>query len=441
MDTVNEKRVMRRIYWRLVPILFAMMFFNYLDRINVGYASLQMNDDLSLSAAAFGFGAGIFFLGYMLFEIPSNLILYRVGARIWLARILVTWGALSAGMALIPGPVSFYLLRFGLGVAEAGFMPGVVLYVTYWFPSRYRARAIGGFIVAGACAGVLGPVVSTALMAGLDGVLGQPGWRWMFVAEGLPTILLGLFTLWYLTDRPQNARWLSAAERDWLISELKQDDATDAAGLQALKEAIRNPAALVLGCLFGCALVGVYGLLLWLPQIVRSMGDLSNTQIGALSALPPLLGIAGTLLFSYTSDRTGDRKIHLVAIYAVAAVTMLASAMVSDPVWSYGLICVSAVALSAGNPIVWSLNASLATGITGAASIAFVNTIAQSGGLVGPWLIGLVKDATGNFSSALVMVAGFVLVASLLAASLDVGSTATSFRSRGPRQVAAGTAG
>jgi ACS family tartrate transporter-like MFS transporter len=439
MGEVIEKQVMRRIYWRLVPVLFAMMFFNYIDRINVAYASLQMNDDLYLSATTFGFGAGVFFLGYMLFEIPSNLILYRVGARVWLARIIITWGALSAGMALISGPISFYILRFGLGVAEAGFLPGVVLYVTYWFPPRYRARAIGGFIVAGAFAGVLGPPVSTALMAGFDGLLGQAGWRWMFVAEGVPTILLGLFTLWYLTDQPKNAKWLSDAERAWLARELSVDDETDAPGLRAVMQAVRNPTALVLGCLFGCALVGVYGLLLWLPQIVRSMGNLSNIQVGGLSALPPLLGIAGTLLVSYTSDRSGDRKVHLVVIYAVAGVTMLASAMVVEPIWSYGLICVSAIALSAGNPLVWSLNASLATGITGAASIALVNTIAQSGGLVGPWLIGLMKDATGDFSGALIMVAGFVFVASLLAASLNVGATGRPVRSRGA--VAVGTAG
>ena len=218
-----ETSTINRIYWRIIPLFFAMMFFNYLDRINIGFAGLRMNADLGFGPAVFGFGASIFFLGYMVLEVPSNLMLHWVGARVWLARILMTWGAVATCMAFVSSAWSFYLLRFGLGVAEAGFMPGLVLYLTYWFPARYRARAIAGYIIAGAFSAVLGGPISTTLMTYLNGLGGLHGWQWMFIAEGVPTILLGAFTLYYLTDRPADATWLTPAQRQWLQSELQAE--------------------------------------------------------------------------------------------------------------------------------------------------------------------------------------------------------------------------
>lgn len=415
-----EATTIRRIYWRIIPLLFAMMFFNYLDRINIGFAGLRMNDDLGFGPAIFGFGASIFFLGYMVLEVPSNLMLHWVGARVWLARILMTWGAVASCMAFVSSAWNFYALRFGLGVAEAGFMPGLVLYLTYWFPARYRARAIAGYIVAGAFSTVLGGPISTTVMTYSNGLAGLHGWQWMFIAEGLPTILLGVFTLYYLTDRPADAAWLTPTQRKWLLSELEAENAKiEYDGRRGLINSIRDVQWL-LATLFGCALVGIYGMLIWLPQIIKSLGALSDIQVGFLSAVPPLLGVVGTILISQSSDRTGDRKMHLAAIYTLGAIGMLASAFVPNPIWAYVFLCIAGLGINSGNSLFWSLNASFMTGIAAAASIAAVNTIAQFGGLIGPWLIGLVKDSTGSFSLALATISGFLLIAATIATTMRV---------------------
>ncbi|KJC40412.1 membrane protein [Bradyrhizobium sp. LTSP885] len=416
-----ERETIRRVYWRLIPILFAMMFFNYLDRINLGYAGLTMNKDLGLSSAIFGFAASVFFLGYMVLEVPSNLMLHLLGARIWLARILITWGLVATLTAFIWSPLSLYVMRFGLGVAEAGFMPGVVLYLTYWFPPRYRARAVAGYIIAGSFSAVAGGPISTSVMTWFDGAGGLHGWQWMFIVEGVPTILLGLFTLYYLTDRPAKATWLTPEQAAWLEGELATERASiEQQGQHRVIDCILDIRVWLLAALFGCALVGIYGLLLWLPQIIKGMGNLSNIEVGFLSAIPPLLGVVGTILISRSSDRTGDRKFHLAGVYLLAAIAMLASAYVQSPVLAFAFLCVAGFGINSGNPLFWSINASLMTGAAGAASIATVNTLAQFGGLIGPWCIGLIKDSTGSFSWALVGIAGFLLVASAIAATMRV---------------------
>ncbi len=421
MDDRAERNTIRRIYRRLVPVFFAMMFLNYLDRINIGFAGLRMNQDLGFGPAAFGFGASIFFLGYMVLEVPSNLMLHWLGARVWLARILISWGAVATCTAFTSGVWSFDALRFALGVAEAGFMPGVVLYFSYWFPARYRARAIAGYIIAGALSAVLGGPISTALMTYCDGLAGLHGWQWMFIAEGVPTILLGFFALFYLTDRPNDATWLTSAERRWLQSELQaENDAIERHGRFHLIDALRDIRVWLLASLFGCALVGIYGMLMWLPQIIKSLGTRSDIEIGFLSAVPPLLGVIGTLVVSRSSDRSGDRKMHLAAVYTLGAVGMLASALVSDPLFAYLCLCLAGLGINSGNALFWSLNASFMTGVAAAASIATVNTIAQFGGLIGPWLIGRVKSETGSFSLALMIVAGFLFLAALIAAAMPV---------------------
>jgi MFS family permease len=416
-----ETTIIDRIYWRIIPLFFAMMFFNYLDRINIGFAGLRMNDDLGFGPAIFGFGASIFFLGYMVLEVPSNLMLHWVGARVWLARILMTWGAVATCMAFVSGAWSFYVLRFGLGVAEAGFMPGLVLYLTYWFPARYRARAIAGYIIAGAFSAMLGGPISTTIMTYSNGFAGLHGWQWMFIAEGVPTVLLGVFTLYYLTDCPADATWLTPAQREWLQSELQAEIAEiERNGRLRLIDSIRDVRVWLLATLFGCALVGIYGMLMWLPQIIKSLGTLSDIQVGFLSAVPPLLGVVGTIVVSRSSDRSGDRKMHLAAIYTLGAIGMLASAFVPNPIWAYVCLCIAGLGINSGNSLFWSLNASFMTGVAAAASIAAVNTIAQFGGLIGPWLIGLVKDSTGSYSLALATISGFLLIAATIAATMRV---------------------
>ncbi|WP_118180527.1 MFS transporter [Paraburkholderia phosphatilytica] len=421
MTQVNEAATMRKVYGRLMPLLFAMMFFNYLDRINIGFAALDMNADLHFNPAVFGFAGSVFFIGYMVLEVPSNLLLDRVGARRWIARILLTWGAVATATAFVFDAKSFYLLRFLLGVMEAGFLPGVAVYLTKWFPERYRARAVSGYIIAGSFSAVLGGPISTTVMTYAKGVLGLQGWQWMFIVEGVPAMLLGLLTLRIMTERPADADWLDDSEKQWLESTL-------AAEREALGGTRHFPLLKVAGdirvwslaCLFGCALVGIYGLFMWLPQIVKSLGHLSNIEVGFLSAVPPLLGVLGTYLVGRSSDRTGDRKKHLAFVYGMSALAIAGSAYAPNPLVAYALLCVTGLFIYAGNPLFWSLAASFRTGAAGAATIALINTIAQFGGIVGPWSIGLVRRATGNFTLALLTIAGFLVVSVIIALVMRV---------------------
>ena len=421
MSHFDEAATMRKVYKRLVPLLFCMMFFNYLDRINIGFAALDMNSDMGFDPAVFGFAGSIFFVGYMLLEVPSNLMLHRVGARRWIARILLTWGAVAAATAFVFNASSFYVLRFLLGVMEAGFLPGIAVYLTYWFPERYRARAVGGYIIAGSFSAVLGGPLSTTLMTYANGLLGMHGWQWMFILEGVPAMLLGLITLRIMTERPADADWLSVEEKQWLESTLARErEALGGHRHFPLLKVASDIRVWSLACLFGCALVGIYGLFLWLPQIVKSLGHLNNIEVGFLSAAPPLLGVLGTYLVSRSSDRTGDRKYHLAFVYGMSALAIAGSAYASNPLLAYALLCVTGLFIYAGNPLFWSLAASFRTGAAGAATIALINTIAQFGGVVGPWSIGLVRHATGSFKLALLTIAAFLVAATLIAIVMRV---------------------
>ncbi|WP_186114602.1 MFS transporter [Burkholderia gladioli] len=416
MSPFDEAATMRKVYRRLMPLLFAMMFFNYLDRINIGFAALDMNKALGFSPAVFGLAGSMFFVGYMLLEVPSNLLLHRVGARRWIARILLTWGAVAAATAFVFDARSFYVLRALLGIMESGFLPGIAVYLTNWFPVRYRARAVGGYIIAGSFSAVLGGPLSTALMTYANGVLGLQGWQWMFILEGIPAMLLGLLTLRIMTERPADARWLADDEKRWLETTLAGERAAlGGAGHVPLLRVAGDARVWSLAGLFGCALVGIYGLFLWLPQIIKSFGQLSNIEVGFLSAAPPLLGVLGTFLISRSSDRSGERRKHLAFVYGMSALAIAGSAYAPNPVLSYALLCVTGFFIYAGNPLFWSLASSFRTGAAGAATIALINTIAQFGGLVGPWSIGLVRNATGNFKLALLSIAAFLAVATLIA--------------------------
>jgi ACS family tartrate transporter-like MFS transporter len=421
LNDETQKVTIRTIYWRLIPLFFLMMFFNYLDRINLGFAGLQMNKDLGFTPAVFGFGASIFFLGYMILQIPSNLMMYRFGASLWLGAVLIVWGSVATVTAFVWNEWSFYVLRFLLGLAEAGLLPGLALYLTFWFPSRYRARAVAGYIIAGSFAAILGGPISTALMTYSDHAFGLQGWQWMFVCEGMPAVLLGFFTLYYLADSPARATWLTSQQRAWIESELRTEQAEiERARKYTVLDSIRDPRVWTLAILFGCALVGIYGLLIWLPLIINSLGNLSYIQIGFLSAVPPLLGVIGTILVSISSDVTGDRKMHLALVYTIGAVGVLGSALVKSPVAAYLFLCLAGLGMNSGNSLFWSLNASFMTGIAAAVSIAAVNMIAQFGGLIGPWLIGFVKSTTDSFSIALTAVAGFLFIAAIMAATMRV---------------------
>lgn len=416
-----ERTTMRRVYWRLIPLLFLGMFFNYLDRINIGFAALRMNHDIGLSPSVFGFGASVFFLGYMLLGVPSNLMLDRIGARVWIPVILIFWGLVATLTAFVKGAPSFDAVRFLLGVAEAGALPGFALYVTYWFPSAYRARAIAGYIIAGQAAAIFGSPIAAALIGATDHVLGLHGWQWMFVIEGLPTVLLGIAFLVLLTERPAEARWLSAEQRAWLQRKLDGErEAAESVRRFRLVDAVLDGRVWALSILFGCALVGIYGLLIWMPQIINAMGHLSLIEVGLLAAIPPLLGVVGQLVVSYSSDRIGERKKHLAFVYLLACAALAASALAPNVTLAYVLLCVAGLGIFAGNPLFWSLSSEMMTGTAGAIAIAFINSIAQFGGLIGPWMIGWVKGSTGSFTDALLAIAAFLLVAGIIALLLRV---------------------
>lgn len=437
MTDAREAATMRKVFRRLIPLLFLMLMINYLDRINVGFAQLQMGDQLGISPAVFGFAGSIFFLGYMLLEIPSNLLLHRFGARRWIARILLTWGLVAGLTAFVWDGTSLSVMRFLLGVMEAGFLPGVAVYVTKWFPERYRGRAVSGYIIGSSVAAVVGGPVSTGIITGADAFLGLAGWQWMFLLEGAAAMVLGVVAFRALTERPADARWLQPDEQAWLQAELEAERAALPAdtGIHLLGS-LKDGRVWSLAILFGCALVGIYGLLLWLPQIIQGLGDLSIVQVGLLSAVPPLLGVVGVVIVGRSSDRTGDRKFHLAVVYGASAVAIVLSAFVPSPVLAYVLLCITGLFIYAGNPLFWSLAASFRTGAAGAASVALINTIAQFGGLVGPWAIGLVRETTGSFDVALMTIGAFLVVAAVIALLMRVQRVSTESAVRVPAAAA-----
>ncbi len=418
-DAGLEAATLARVSRRLLPFLFVLLVVNYLDRVNIGFAALRMNRDLGFGPAVFGFGAGVFFVGYALFEVPSNLALHRFGARLWLGRIMVSWGVVSGAMALVQDEAGFYALRFVLGVAEAGFLPGVVYYLTGWFPAKRRARAIAGVVVAIAISPAIGSPLSGAVMQGADGAWGLHGWQWMFLVEALPAVLLGVATLAWLPDRPRDAAWLAPEGRAWLEATLDAERAalarTAGIGVGGL---LRMARVWRLVAMFSCLLTAFYSVLLWLPQIVAQLGHQSDLRVGLLAAIPYGCAAVAMLAVARSSDRSGERRLHVAGSLLVAGLALLASVAVPGPVGAFLLLCVVAAGLWGALPLVWTMAASFLTGAAAASGIALVNTLAQVGGFAGPWMVGLIRQRTGSFADALLVLAGFALAASAIAASL-----------------------
>ena len=407
---------LRKVSQRLIPFLFVLYVVAWLDRSNVGYAAVQMNSDLGFSASAFGLGSGIFFAGYCLFEVPSNIILERVGARVWLARIMVSWGLISAAMMFVRTPATFCILRFLLGVAEAGFFPGVVYYLSLWYPARQRARAIAGFMAAIPVTGLIGGPLSGALL-GLDGCYGLRGWQWLFLLEGLPAIILGLVVAFYLTDRPEDAVWLRAAERTWLISELARDREVRS-GRDSILEALTDGTVWLLGFIFLLAAAGFYGYSFWSPLIVQSLFRISNLSVGLILGGMSAITILCMLLNSAHSDRTNERRIHIAIPLFVMGIGFLACAVFHQPV-----LVIIALALvpighcSAYGPF-WTMPTQFLIGPAAASGVALVATIASVGGFLGPALIGFLKGRTETHTVAFLLLGVAALVAGLLCLGL-----------------------
>ncbi|MCM0757626.1 MULTISPECIES: MFS transporter [Sporomusa] len=417
-DKVYEKSVINKVTWRLIPFLVLSYLLCYIDRVNLGFAALTMNKELGFSATVFGWGAGLLFVGYFLFEVPSNLALQRFGARIWIARIMITWGIISAAMALIQGTVSFYVMRFLLGAAEAGFFPGIILYLTYWFPAEYRGVIISRFMFAQPIALMLGSAISGWLL-NLDGVWGISGWKWMFVLEGLPSVLLGIVTLFYLTDKPEKAEWLKPDERKWLQARLDAERSkVEAVRKYGFWETLLNPRVLLLGFTYVCIVIGIYGVNMWLPQIVKTFSSqLSNTQIGLISAIPFVSAAIGMLFIGISSDHFQERKWHLTITTVLAGLTLLASAYTgsSSPAWTIFFLSVSSICLYGCMPIFWTYPPAFLTGTAAAAGIALINSIGNLGGFAGPFAVGWIKDTTGDFLYGLIFLGFSAIIGALVA--------------------------
>jgi MFS transporter, ACS family, tartrate transporter len=397
---------------RLIPFLFLLYIVAYLDRINVGFAALQMNQALGFSPTVYGFGAGIFFLSYVLFEIPSNVILSRVGARIWIARIMISWGIVSSAMMFVQGVTGFYTLRFLLGMAEAGFFPGIIYYLTRWFPIRERARTIAAFMTATLIAGVIGGPLSGALLS-FHGLGGLAGWQWLFLLEGLPAVVLGFVVLKFLTERPEDATWLSGAERDALVACLGED--SRAQREETTARALGNRRTWLLAVVYFTIPVTLYGIGFWLPQMLKTASGGSDLIVGLLSAVPYAAGALAMVLAGRHSDRTGERRWHIVVAALVGAAGLAASTLSTGVVWSLVTLSIAIAGLASMFGPFWALTTSTMGGVGAAASIALVNSVGNTGGFVGPYLLGALNDATGSFALGLCAIAAMLAAGGSLA--------------------------
>ncbi|MBC7800261.1 MAG: MFS transporter [Gemmatimonadaceae bacterium] len=413
-----ETRTIARVTWRLVPFLIVCYFIAYLDRVNVGFAALTMNKDLGISATAYGLGAGIFFISYFLFEVPSNLFLERFGARKWIARIMLSWGLLSGATAFVTGANSFFVVRFLLSIAEAGFFPGIIFYLTLWFPAAYRARIVGYFMVAIPLSSVLGGPVSGWLL-GFDGVWGLKGWQWLFIIEAAPAVLLSGVVFYYLTDRPSEAKWLGPEEREWLTTRLDLERRQrESARHYSIREALLNPKVLALSLVYFGVVACLYGIGFFLPQIVKGFG-LTNLQTGFVTAIPYAVGTVAIVYWGRRSDRLKERKYHTAAAIGLAAAGVAVSTFLPDPTLKMLALSVAAFGVFGALPVFWTMPTAFLSGAAAAGGIAIINSIGNLSGFVGPYLVGYIKDRTGGFDGGLLCLAAFGLMATLIVLLLN----------------------
>ena len=413
-----ETRTLGRVTKRLVPFLILCYFIAYLDRVNVGFAALQMNKDLGFSSSAFGFGAGIFFIAYFFFEVPSNLLLEKFGARRWIARIMFTWGILAGAMAFIPqisrmtglsAAHVFYTLRVLLGIAEAGFFPGIIFFLTLWFPATYRARVVGSFMVAIPLSTVIGAPISGALL-NLDKLASLAGWQWVYLIEALPALFLSFGVLFYLTDKPADATWLAPEERDWLVARQAQERAQrEAVRSFSVREALFNPRVLAVALIYFGANATNYGLSFFLPQIVKGFG-LGNVQTGLVTSLPYVVGAFSMILWGRRSDRMLERKWHVAIPLLVAAGGIAASTALDDPVLKMIALSIAGFGIFGCLPVIWTLPAAFLSGAAAAGGIAAVNSLGNLAGFFGPYAMGWIKDSTGSFAAGLLCLSGAGLI-------------------------------
>jgi ACS family tartrate transporter-like MFS transporter len=407
-----EKRTLSKISWRIVPFIMLLYFVSYIDRVNIGFAALTMKSDLGFTSSILGFGAGIFFWGYFLFEVPSNIILHKVGARIWITRVMITWGIISAAMAFVSGPTSFYVMRFLLGAAEAGFFPGIILYISYWFPVRHRAGVTAFFMAAAPISTALGSPISAAILE-MNGVMGLAGWKWMFILEAIPALILGVVVFFYMTDRPEQATWLKDDEKAWLVNTMNAEAASKAnSSHHSIFAGLANPQVLALALIYFGTSAGLYTLGIWVPQIIKQLG-VSTMTVGLLNAIPPIVSVLAMVLWSRHSDRTGERTWHVILACLVAATGLVIAAGANGMVGLIVALTIVNIGISCAKPPLWSMPTKFLSGAAAATGIATINSIGNLGGFAGPAMIGWIKDKTGSFSGGLYFVAGLLVISAV----------------------------
>ena len=418
-DRSDHREIIRQVVRRLIPFAFICYVVAYIDRVNIGFAANSLQRDLGLSDAAYGYGAGLFFLGYFLFEIPSNLLLERVGARRWIARIMIVWGLVSMATIFITGTTSFYAARIVLGLAEAGFFPGMVLYLTYWIPEAERARTNALFMMAAPIAIAVGAPLSEAIMT-LDGTLGLRDWQWLFLLEGLPAIVLGVIALRALTDRPEDATWLAPRDRAWLVSAMREERARrGSGGHESIVDSLRSFTFWRLTMVYFLNTIVTYGLFLWLPKILRDASGADGFVISVMTALPFVVALGAMVLIGRHSDRTGERRWHVAGCAATAAIGLVLAALFQDRVW---LLVLSFTLSQAGQrsvmSVFWAIPQRLLGGTAAAAGIALINAVGNLGGWVGPSVMGWLRQSTGEYTAGLLVLACALVAEGLLVLTL-----------------------
>jgi ACS family tartrate transporter-like MFS transporter len=416
MDRTLERSTMRKVYLRLLPFAVLSYVLAYIDRINVSFAGLTMRGDLGMSAGTFGFAVGMFFWGYFIFEVPSNVILEKVGARIWIARIMITWGILAGLTAMVTGSTSFAIVRLLLGVAEAGFFPGLILYFTYWFPSRHHARIVSGFLVGLPVAVALGAPISTALL-GLDGLFGLRGWQVMYIAEAIPTVVIGVVTFFVLTDRPEQATFLTAEERNWLVSTIAAERrATEAVRKFTLWQALYNPKVLLLALNYFGIVTASLGMLIFVPQMIKSLGTYSNMTVGWLTMIPYICGAIAMVAWGRISDRMNERRWNLFIGCLLSSVGLVIAGMTMGTWWALVGMSMATMGFYGSKGPFFAMPPMFLSGAGLAAGIAWINSLGNLGGFFGPWYVGVMKDLTGNYAGGLYGLALLCLLAAIVCA-------------------------
>jgi D-galactonate transporter len=415
----DEASTYRKVTWRIVPFLMLCYIVAYLDRVNVGFAKLQMLSDLKFSETVYGLGAGVFFIGYFLFEVPSNVILHRVGARVWIARIMITWALISGAFMFVSSPVTFYVMRFLLGIAEAGFFPGIILYLTYWYPAERRSRIVCTFMAAIPLSGVIGGPLSGWIMETFAGVNGWTGWQWMFILEAVPAVIMGIAVLLYLDDGIRSAKWLNEGEKRLLEARIA-NDAKDKVAHPSLRALFADARVWIMALIYFCCVMGQYGLTFWMPSLIKTAGITGLFNIGMFTAVPYSAAVIAMILLGRSADKYRERRWHLVVPMLLGAVGLVGSALAGTTNTGVAIVflTIAAAGVLSSAPLFWSLPTAFLNGVAAAAGIAAINSVGNLAGFASPYLIGAIKDYTHSTDIGLYVLAGVLVAGTLVVLSV-----------------------